>query len=73
MPPNPNQAPTQEEKDFAERVQLFDKELVVLQNKYMLRIVANVEFPGGALLSVPIRVIVTGSMPPKEEVASKPE
>lgn len=43
-------------QDLQDRVTLFDRDFQVLQNKYQLRAVAQVIFPGGAVLSVPIQV-----------------
>lgn len=42
------------DSDIQERLAVFDKELTELQNKHRFRLMATVQFPGGALLNVPI-------------------
>lgn len=57
-----------------ERVQLFDKEFTALQHKYQLRAVAQVIFPGGAVLNVPIQVAPIAPMPvPASDQALTPD
>jgi len=71
--PNPKQPQvSQEEKDMEQRIQLFDQEFQAIQRKYSLRAIAQLVFPGGAVLSVPIQVAPIPSAPSSEN-ASKPE
>lgn len=67
---------THEQKDFQLRVQLFDKEFRAIQDKYKLRVVSQVMFPGGAVLSVPIQVSPFNPVPtstnPSNDKASNP-
>lgn len=71
----PEQTP--EQKDLEMRVKLFDKEFQEIQRKYLLKVVAQVIFPGGAVLSVPIQVFpVSGAPAPIEQPsdqASEPD
>lgn len=57
-------------KDIQARVELFDKSFRELQDKYQLRAIAQVVFPGGAVFSVPIQVIPFG---PSQAIAAKAE
>lgn len=64
------------DKDLQNRVNLFDRELTALQQKYNLRIIAQVAYPDGAVLSVPIRLVPTAPIAPAiapADEASKPE
>ena len=58
-----------EQKDLQNRVEMFDKEFQALQTKYALRVIAQVRFPGGANLTVPIQVFPLGPLP--KETADK--
>lgn len=73
--PNPKQPEVSpEEKDMQQRVQLFDQEFQAIQRKYSLRVVAQLAFPGGALLTVPIQVFPIPQAPTAAaETATKPE
>ena len=75
-----NKTPEEQQKEMDVRVANFDKEFRALQEKYKLRVIAQILFPSGggrpAILDVPIQVapIMPLNPPavPKAEVV-KPE
>lgn len=51
------------DREMEARITLFDKDFQAIQKKYMLRVIAQVILPGGAVLSVPIQVQSIGEFP----------
>jgi len=61
--PQEIQLTPEQQKEFNDRLALFNKDFEAVQLKYGLRAVARVPFPGGAVMVVPITVELINPAP----------